>query len=204
MISNVIILLILLFISSHSVYSYNINLLQKHQINRPRSIVVFNSVNEVNLEDEGLKEFLLGPEKKKWKGVKDMLVRKGQIPDEKYTPKDVVKIILTALQDNDSPQLDHGACVALEFRSATGPLNDPNLDPAGYGQFLRSTEYNSLIDFKSVKFIGEPIELADSLSVKQSVEVVGWQSKGQQSQIFDFYLSRSDNKWLIDVILLRK
>jgi hypothetical protein len=204
MISNVIILLILLLISSQTVYSYNINLLQKQQINRPRSIVVFNSVNEVNLEDEGLKEFLLGPEKKKWKGVKDMLVRKGQIPDEKYTPKDVVKIILTALQDNDSPQLDHGACVALEFRSATGPLNDPNLDPAGYGQFLRSTEYSSLIDFKSVKFIGEPIELADSLSVKQSVEVVGWQSKGQQDKIFDFYLSRSDNKWLIDVILLRK
>lgn len=84
-------------------------------------------------------------------------------------------------------------------------MNDPNLDPAGYGQFLRSTEYSSLIDFKSAQFIGEPIELADSLSVKQCVKIIGWQSKGQdKDQIFDFYLSRSENKWLIDVILLRK
>ena len=204
MILNVIILLILLYISSlSSIYSYNIKLLQQNRINRSKSITL-NGVKEVNLDDEGLKEFLKGPDKKKWKGVKDMLVRKGQIPDDKYTPKDVVKIVLTALQDNDSPQLDHGACVVLEFRSVNGPLNDPNLDPAAYGQFLRSTEYSSLIDFKSVKFLGEPVELADSLSVKQSVEVVGWQSKQQQNQIFDFYLSRSDNKWLIDVILLRK
>ena len=161
-------------------------------------------IKQVDYEDQGLKEFLAGPENKKWGGVRDMLARKGQIPDEKYTPKDVVKVLLAALQDNDSPQLDHGACVVLEFRSTNGPLNDPNLDPSRYGQFLRSTEYSSLIDFKSAQFIGEPVEIKDSLSVKQSVNIIGWQSKGEENKIFDFYLSRIDNKWLVDVILLKK
>jgi hypothetical protein len=56
---------------------------------------------------------LAGPDGKPWKGVRDMLPRKGQIPLPSYGPKDVCKIILAALQNNDDPQLDHGACVAL-------------------------------------------------------------------------------------------
>jgi len=161
-------------------------------------------IKEVNYDDPGLKEFLKGPENKKWNGIRDMLPRKGQIPLEKYTPRDVVTICLTALQNNDDPQLDHGACVVLEFKSSNGPLNDPNLDPAKYGQFLRSTEYAALLDFKSVEFIGDPIETVDSLSVKQSVNIIGWNSKLEKNKIFDFYLSRIDNKWLIDVILIKK
>ena len=190
---NLLIIISILHIS----YGYNNNV-NKFRYSR------LNGIKEVNYDDQGLKEFLAGPENKKWNGVKDMLVRKGQVPDEKYTPKDVVKIILAALQDNDSPQLDHGACVVLEFRSNNGPLNDPNLDPSKYGQFLRSTEYNSLIDFKSAQFIGDPIELVDTLSVKQSVNIVGWQSKGEKNNIFDFYLSKVDKKWLIDVILRKE
>lgn len=55
-------------------------------------------VADVNYEDPGLGEFLAGPDKKKWRGDKSIMARKGQVPDEKYTPKDVVKIILSALQ----------------------------------------------------------------------------------------------------------
>ena len=186
--------------------SFHMSSMNKHRnVRYNRNILNgLKDVKEVDFDDPGLKEFLKGPENKKWNGVRDMMPRKGQVPDERYTPRDVVTICLSALQNNDDPQLDHGACVVLEFKSLNGPLNDPSLDPAKYGAFLRSTEYASLLDFKTAEFLGEPTETVDSLSVKQSVNIVGWNSKSEKNKIFDFYLSRVDNKWLIDVILIKK
>lgn len=124
----------------------------------------------------------------------------GQYPSAELSPLDVIKKCLQALQNNDEPQLDHGACVLLEFKSPIGPLAEGGLDPAGYGHFLRTTSpYDRLIDFRKVDFIGKPVELRDSLSLKQTVKVTGWNE--EVGHDFDFYLSNIDGNWLVDVIL---
>ena len=51
----------------------------------------------------------------KWKGSKEIVIRKKQIPSLNFSPKEVVQICLDALQLNDDPQLDHGCCVLLAF-----------------------------------------------------------------------------------------
>jgi len=133
-----------------------------------------------------------------WAGTRDMLPRRGQVPSNSQTPRDVVKICCAALQNNDDPQLDHGACVVLEFRSPNGFLSENSLDPAQYGAFLRS-EFPELVDFKTAEFVGEPMELTDSLSVKQVVRIVPWGSSPPAT--FNFFLSKVRELWLLDVIL---
>jgi hypothetical protein len=166
-----------------------------------------NDVPEGCVMDEALKQYLSGPEGKPWKGTRSTLARRGQVPSPERSVQDVVRICLAALQHNDDPQLDHGACVVLEFKSPTGPLAQGGLDPAGYGRFLRDTEYNSLLDFKTAELVGEPVELGDSVSVRQQVKVVEF-SSGSNSvsaeKFFDFYLSKVSGSWLIDVILMKK
>ena len=157
-------------------------------------------------EDPLFAEFMRGADSKKtWRGTYDILGRRGQVPSAQYSAKEVVDIVVTALGCNDDPQLDHGACTALSFRSPGGPLADASLDPASYGQFLRSNEYSALLDYKSYELVGDPVELKDSLSVKQQVRVNGWvTSSAPGARLFDFYLTKVADKWLLDVILLRK
>ena len=128
------------------------------------------------------------------------MARRGQVPTPDMTPRDVCKVCLTALQNNDDPQLDHGAAVVLQFASPSGLLAEGGLDPAQYGRFLRDSEYSALIDFKTAEFVGEPQEVGDSLVAKQTVKVVGWD--GQAPRLFDFMLSQvSGEQWLLDIIL---
>lgn len=157
-------------------------------------------------EDPLFAEFMRGADSKKtWKGTYDILGRRGQVPKTEYSIKDVVNIVVTALGCNDDPQLDHGACTALSFRSPGGPLADASLDPASYGSFLRSNEYCALLDYKSYELAGDPIELKDSLSVKQQVNINGWVTGNSPgAKIFDVYLTKVSDQWLLDVILLRK
>jgi hypothetical protein len=90
-------------------------------------------------EDTSLKNFIQGTTP--WKGNRGILKRKFQVPSQEYAPQQVVLKVLDALQVCDDPQLDHGSCVLLEFRSPQGPLSQGKLDPAEYGRFLRNTEY---------------------------------------------------------------
>ena len=162
-------------------------------------------MNNEKLNDPKLIEFMQGAAGKKvWKGAKDILARRRQVPSSKYNLVDVVKICVEALKYNDDPQLDHGACVVLEFKSPNGPLSDQSLDPAAYGYFLRSSEYQALLDFKDYEIFGDAIPIRDSLSAKQSVKIIGWTTGSNPGEkIFDFYLTKVNDKWLIDVILLR-
>jgi hypothetical protein len=48
---------------------------------------------------------------KPWQGNRDICIRKKQIPNEAYAPKDVIRTCLLALQNNDDPQLDHGMII---------------------------------------------------------------------------------------------
>mmetsp|Transcript_5513 Transcript_5513/g.5693 ORF Transcript_5513/g.5693 Transcript_5513/m.5693 type:complete len:214 (-) Transcript_5513:34-675(-) len=155
--------------------------------------------------DPDLESFLSGSLNKEWNGSTNMLERRGQIPKEEYGPKDVIRICLSALQHNDDPQLDHGACVVLAFKSPTGVLSQNNLDPAAYGRFLRSTEYIRLTDFSSVDLIGDmEVNSEDNDSVRQTVRVCGWKTNGViPCTDFDFYLSKAENLWLMDAILKR-
>lgn len=156
--------------------------------------------------DPEYQAFLAGASGKPWKGTRIALARRGQVPLPEYSAQDVVRICLAALQNNDDPQLDHGSCVALEFKSPTGALAEGGLDPAAYGRFIRDTDYASLIDFKASELVGELQPLSDSLSVRQLVKITDWQSSPNSKGVtnFDFYLTQVRGYWLLDIILLRK
>ena len=169
-----------------------------------------DEVPEAMLKDPDFQNFMAGSEKKEWNGDRNILKRKKQVPDPKYGPSDVVKIVLRALQSNDDPQLDHGALVVLEFKSPKGVLATTGLDPAGYGRFLRGSEYSKLIDFKSYDLVGEPEVLqGDENTMKQTVEISGWVygmeavANAETISTFDFFLSKIGAYWLVDAILKR-
>lgn len=77
---------------------------------------------ELSSEDPSLRSFLKGNVDAPWKGTTDSLKRRKQIPLPEYDPRKVVQICLDALQVNDEPQLDHGCCVLLSFKSPNGPV----------------------------------------------------------------------------------
>jgi hypothetical protein len=137
----------------------------------------------------------------KWEGTKVNLMRRGQVPSPKHQPVDVIRICLQALQNNDDPQLDHGACVVLGFRSATGPLAAMQ-DPYTFGKWMRESEYKALVDFKSVQLVGDVEEMNDPNLIRQRFEVTGFQgSESPGKAMFDFYLSKSSDTWLVDGII---
>ncbi len=194
-------LLITLLFCSFIVYSCAFVTYQSKLSVRNHIVVMSNE----KLNDPKLIEFMQGAGGKKiWKGTRDILTRRKQVPSSEYNAIDVVKICVEALKCNDDPQLDHGACVVLEFKSPNGPLSDQSLDPAAYGYFLRSSEYQALLDFKDYEIFGDSIPIRDSLSIKQPVKIIGWTTGSNPGEkIFDFYLTKVNDKWLIDVILLR-
>lgn len=152
-----------------------------------------------------MQNFLKGELNEPWRGSRDVLKRKKQWPLSEYSPQQVVRKVLDALQINDDPQLDHGCCVLLEFKAPGGVLAQSGLDPAGYGRFLRSTEYGLLLDYNDAELIGEPTQGKDSLSLIQRVLVKGWTLEGKREErTFDFFLCFANDMWLIDVILLVK
>lgn len=198
---------VIFLLSIHATLSFIHDKFYRHQ-HHSLFAVDDQTLREQIAKDPQLAEYLKGPEGKPWKGSRSMLIRRKQIPDISYGPVDVVKICLDALQNNDDPQLDHGACVVLEFKSPTGLLAQEGLDPAAYGRFLRSTEYKSLIDFKLYRVEGQPIELMDSLSVKLPVKIVAWKDLSGNNEknaetSFEFYLTKTKDLWLVDVILAK-
>ena len=193
--------LLVTLLCSYVVYTYAFLPYQSKLLIRKVNVVM----SDEKLNDPKFMEFMQGAGGRKvWKGTKDILTRRKQVPSSEYNVIDVVKICVEALKCNDDPQLDHGACVVLEFKSPNGPLSDQSLDPAAYGYFLRSSEYQALLDFKDYEIFGDAIPIRDSLSIKQPVKIIGWTTGSNPGEkIFDFYLTKVNDKWLIDVILLR-
>lgn len=193
-------------IRSNGIYSFKSSRISINGRNCGLQLADDANTIPTDIADPEYEQFMSGQEAKPWKGTRIALVRKGQVPLPEYSAQDVIRICLSALQNNDDPQLDHGACVTLEFKSPTGPLAEGGLDPAAYGRFLRGTEYSSLIDFKSYELVGELEQLSDSLSVRQQVKITDWQSSPNSRGItnFDFYLTQVRSCWLLDIILLRK
>jgi len=152
--------------------------------------------NQETVNDPRLKEFMAGEGSKEWRGTKTGLERRGELPDPKYSPIDVIRIVLKALQTNDYPQLDHGACVVLEFKSPTGPLAIFS-NPAELGAYLRKS-YENLVEFKEAKLVGES-KVVGSI-MQQSVDVIPWESS-IPSESYTFYLTQVDNIWLVDAII---
>ena len=156
-------------------------------------------------QDKKLQEFLNGEgTKAAWKGSTESLKRRRQVPSSEYDPQTVVSKCLQALQANDDPQLDHGCCVLLAFKSPHGTLAQGGLDPAGLGRFLRSTNYELLLDNADFDFLGDPFPSPEnSLSVRQTVQIKGWDSRGgaAERRNFDFYLTKYNDLWLVDIVL---
>lgn len=157
------------------------------------------------IADIQMQSFLKGDSNEPWRGSRDVLKRKKQWPQPEYSPQQVIRKVLNALQINDDPQLDHGCCVLLEFKSPNGVLAQSGLDPTGYGRYLRSTDYSLLLDYNDAELIGEPIQGKDSLSLIQRVAVKGWTLNGQREERkFDFFLKFANNTWLIDTMVIVK
>ena len=160
-----------------------------------------NSAND----DSKLQEFLSGEYSKTWRGTKTMLERRGETPSPNHNAIDVIRILLKALKSNDYPQLDHGACVLLEFKSPTGPLAVFS-NPAELGSYFRKN-YPNLVDFKEAKLSGNLIDIKPTgtsegvtiESVKQLVEIYTYDDiKGEN---YDLFLSKIDGLWLVDAIV---
>ena len=169
--------------------------------------------------DKELQEYLSGKGAKEWKGSKSMLKRRGEMPDPTYKPIDVLRVCLKALESNDYPQLDHGACVVLEFKAPNSPLA-VFLNPAHFGSYLRNSEYKSILDFKNAKPSGNLIILKEEqgqpISIKQDVEITTFPDYNSiksvfpadsnaaripdHKVIFSFFMSLHDDLWLIDAI----
>ena len=128
-----------------------------------------------------------------------MLPRRGELPSSDYSASDVAKICLKALQSNDYPQLDHGACVVLEFKSPGGPIS-VFTNPAELGSYFRKVNPH-LVDFKSVQFIDEPVKVVSNVPMVECVQIrVGIVPWDLPTEIYSFYLSKIDKTWLIDAI----
>lgn len=154
-------------------------------------------------DDPILQAYLKGEIARPWKGSRTLLERRKQVPNPEYSPQQAIQMCLNALQLNDDPQLDHGSSVVLELKSPEGALASSGLDPAGYGKFLRSTEYEGLIDFATSEFIGTPEELQDSLSIRQRVRITKKDINNVvTTKQFSFFLSKVGDCWLIDMIVL--
>jgi hypothetical protein len=140
-----------------------------------------------------------------WQGTRTILPRKKQVPLPTYSPRDVVTKCLDALQVNDDPQLDHGCCVLLEFRSPAGALATAGSDPIAFRQILSQTNRGCLIDHSYSTYIGS-MEGEDSagMTAQQRVEVRHegeLSAEGPTTQQFEFQLSKWGDLWLIDDIL---
>ena len=166
------------------------------QTSRRQFVKSILKLSEKENQDPRLKEFMAGEGSKEWRGTKTGLERRGELPDPKYSPIDVIRIVLKALQTNDYPQLDHGACVVLEFKSPAGPLAIFS-NPAELGAYLRKS-YENLVDFKEAKLVGES-KVVGSI-MQQSVEVIPWESS-IPSESYTFYLTQVENTWLVDAII---
>lgn len=78
------------------------------------------------------------------KGRTDILKRKKQVPLPEYSPQVAVRTVLDALQINDDPQLDHGCCVLLAFKSPSGTTTDSTLDAVKVTSFITTQCQSSL------------------------------------------------------------
>lgn len=178
------------------------------------------SIKNKILSNEDLQKYLNGTVQKEWKGTKTILQRRGEIPDPKYKPLDVIRVCLKALESNDYPQLDHGACVVLEFTAPASPLAVFQ-NPAEFGTYLRGNDYKYILDFKDAKPVGDAVilkqEAGETVSIKQTVEITNFPDynsiktvfpdtgtpvqRGQDKKVmFNFFLSLHGDVWLIDAL----
>ncbi len=195
--------LVLLFLTSYQCISYLLPVLSR-----------FSSVRKVQLQtnadlgfsDEEILNYLQGNKNAKWKGNRNILIRKKQVPNSALSPIQVVETVTRALQINDDPQLDHGCQVLLEFSNPDGIIRQSGLDAAEYGRYLRSSDYAILIENSDVRLVGEVSYNDDQTKATQRVEIVGGGMEMEDDEegkhaLLDFFLSKVNDLWLIDIVL---
>jgi hypothetical protein len=161
-------------------------------------------------------ESYLNQQVRPWDGNWDILKRKREVPSDEYTKsQDVVSVIMNALGETDSPQLDHGAAVVLSFSSPKGALAKSTLCPSAYGKFMRD-KHESLLNTRKWEVL-EVRPKSDSSDVEEreivQVKAYGWgsilSSNAEDDEgVYDFHMSRESpsvgGQWLVDVILRRE
>jgi hypothetical protein len=128
----------------------------------------------------------------------DALPADSRFPDPKFSPADVVRIQLQAMQANDSPHKNAGIEIAFRFASprnkmTTGPL-------ARFIDLVNNPVYRSMLNHRRVDF-GQ-LEIEQDKAV-QPVIVIG--SNGERTGYL-FALSKQDSGryascWMTDAVI---
>jgi hypothetical protein len=116
-------------------------------------------------------------------------------PDPKFSPEQVIKIVLEALQHNDQPAPDSGIAIAFRFaspgnRAATGPLNR-------FIQLVKNPSYRPMLNHKSAE--RGPIRISDDVA-RQRVTLT---TASDEKVVYLFTLSKQTddqykNCWMTD------
>ena len=80
----------------------------------------------------------------------------GPKPDPKLSPKDVVKVLLEAMVNNDTPSEDAGLRTVLTFSSSSNPYTSQ--PPERFIQAMRNSGYSILLGKYDEARVGKPEE----------------------------------------------
>mmetsp|Transcript_17146 Transcript_17146/g.25377 ORF Transcript_17146/g.25377 Transcript_17146/m.25377 type:complete len:207 (+) Transcript_17146:99-719(+) len=131
-----------------------------------------------------------------------VLVRKKDIPSPEYSSFQVCEKVLLALQLNDDPILDYGAAVAIKFASSSNEIS--KLLPNQYGDYLRASEFEILIDNSNFN-INSELEIGSSgKKCVHRVEIKGpppaFEMRSLKLQLSKESLQNNSECWMIDSI----
>ena len=154
-----------------------------------------------------------------------IVVRPGPKPDASRTAKDVVKLLLEGLVNNDQPSPDAGLKTALAFSSPANPYSSQ--PPERFIQAMRNSGYSILLGGYEEARVGKPQEGQDDQGVSYKTFPIKVQAsnrafliagveagkylypageQGKSVAIFNWVLSEDPKTkcWLLDTVYLVK
>ena len=122
-------------------------------------------------------------------------------PSPEWTPAEVIRMQVEALQDNDTPSPDAGIATAFRFaspanRAATGPL-------ARFTDMVHGPGYRAMLDFERAEY--GPIRVEGDVAAQEVTLIHG---DGRRTTYL-FGLSRQsggecDGCWMTDAVVRRE
>ena len=119
-------------------------------------------------------------------------------PHPSLTPKDVVRIVMNALKNNDHPNKNNGIAITFNFAS---PANKQNTGPLSrFTSIIKGQTYNPMINHSSATY-----EKYNVMSNRASVDVI-LVSSDRKTYGYRFGLSQQnknkyEGSWMIDTVI---